>query len=86
MVEKFNDFDQYQLGKHGKKVKNEKIPLESMVLKEALIDDPDNPDYLMMDEETPFDLAQKRFSVKRLIRLLHIKEPIFHVMAILGKK
>ena len=32
------------------------------------------------------DLAQKRFSVKRLIRLLHIKEPVFHVMAILEKK
>ena len=85
MVEKFNDFDQYQLGKHGKKVKNEKIPIESTASKEALIVDPDWDD-LMMDEETPFDLAQKRFSVKRLIRLLHIKEPIFHVMAILGKK
>lgn len=29
---------------------------------------------------------KKRFSLKRLIRLLHINEPVFHVMALLGKK
>merc|ERR1712226_1220534 len=32
------------------------------------------------------ELAKKRFSVKRLIRLLHISAPVYHVMAILGKK
>ena len=71
MVERFNEFDEYQLAKHGKKVKKGEIDIG-----------------LQWDEEGDEDheLAKKRFSVKRLIRLLHIKEPVLHVMGILGKK
>ena len=71
MVERFIEFDEYQLAKHGKKVKKGEIDIG-----------------LQWDEdiEESHELAKKRFSVKRLIRLLHIKEPILHVMGILGKK
>ena len=76
MVERFHDFDEYQLGKHGKKVKKGEIDIGVA---------PDvNEDEEMMDQD--YLLAKKRFSVKRLIRLLHIKEPVLHVMGILGKK
>ena len=76
MVERFYDFDEYQLGKHGKKVKKGEIDIGVA---------PDvNEDEEMMDRD--YFLAKKRFSVKRLIRLLHIKEPVLHVMGILGKK
>ena len=30
--------------------------------------------------------AEKGFTLKRLVRLLHIDKPVFHVMAILGKR
>ena len=76
LVERFHDFDEYQLGKHGKKVKKGEIDIGVA---------PDvNEDEEMMDQD--YLLAKKRFSVKRLIRLLHIKEPVLHVMGILGKK
>ena len=71
MVERFNEFDEYQLAKHGKKVKKEEIDIGHQWDEEDQID---------------YELARKRFSVKRLIRLLHIKEPVLHVMGILGKK
>ena len=29
---------------------------------------------------------EKGFTLKRLVRLLHIDKPVFHVMAILGKR
>ncbi len=32
------------------------------------------------------ELRSRRFSLKRLVRLLHVDRPVFHVMAILGKK
>jgi hypothetical protein len=32
------------------------------------------------------ELRGRRFGLKRLVRLLHIGEPVAHVMAILGKK
>ena len=76
MIDKFAEFDEYQLAKHGKKVKKGKIP--SLV--------PDFQDETEMEGTVDGLLAQKRFSVKRLIRLLHIKEPAFHVMAMLGKR
>ena len=31
-------------------------------------------------------LKRRKFTIKRLIRLLHINQPVFHVLAILGKK
>ena len=95
MGEKFGEFDQYQLGKHGKKMKKNKIPIidffgskaENWEEAEMMIEGDGNDDMSDVSESLPsLDLAQKRFSVKRLIRLLHIKDPVFHVMAILEKK
>lgn len=68
MLEKFQQFDAYQLAKHDKKGKTD-IPVELEDL-----------------EPEQQELAHKRFSIKRLIRLLHINSPVNHVMAILGKK
>ena len=75
MVDRFLDFDEYQLSKHGKKVKKGEINIGVSSI--------DDEDYQELENQ---DLAKKRFSVKRLIRLLHIKEPVLHVMGILGKK
>ena len=95
MGEKFGEFDQYQLGKHGKKMKKNKIPIidffgskDENSDSEMMIEGDGDDDMSDMSESLlpSLDLAQKRFSVKRLIRLLHIKEPVFHVMAILEKK
>ena len=77
MAEKFSEFDEYQLGKHGQKVKKHDIPIFC------------SEEDQMEEEEKDQDereLAKRRFSVKRLIRLLHIKSPVYHVMALLGKK
>ena len=76
MVERFHDFDEYQLAKHGKKVKKGEIDI-------GVAPDVNEDEEMMTDRDL---LAKKRFSVKRLIRLLHIKEPVLHVMGILGKK
>ena len=32
------------------------------------------------------ELRERRFTLKRLIRLLHIREPVFHVLGLLGKR
>lgn len=43
--------------------------------------------YLQMTNgKTVVDKKQKEFSIKKMIKRLHIKEPVEHVMAILGKK
>ena len=87
MVEKFTEFDEYQLAKHGKKVKKQDIPIfcseqdeqeEGMEIEAQQSDDD--------EKNKKKELAKRRFSVKRLIRLLHISAPVYHVMAILGKK
>ena len=87
MVEKFKEFDEYQLAKHGKKVKKQDIPIfcseedeqeEDMEIEAQQSDDD--------EKNKKKELAKRRFSVKRLIRLLHISAPVYHVMAILGKK
>lgn len=75
MVDRFLDFDEYQLSKHGKKVKKGEINIGVSSI--------DDEDYQELENQ---DLAKKRFSVKRLIRLLHIKEPVLHVLGILGKR
>lgn len=40
----------------------------------------------MTNGKTVVDKKQKDFSIKKMIKRLHIKEPVEHVMAILGKK
>lgn len=47
----------------------------------------DDVDYEDRQEEARRKaLKEKKFDLKRLIRLLHIQEPVYHVMAILGKR
>ena len=36
--------------------------------------------------DTEEELQQKTFTLKQLIRKLHIKEPVEHVMCLIGKK
>jgi hypothetical protein len=38
-----------------------------------------------LEEKTDTKLKED-FTLKRLVRLLHIDKPVFHVMAILGKR
>lgn len=41
---------------------------------------------LQLEEKKVVDKKQSEFSIKKMIKRLHIKEPAEHVMAILGKK
>ena len=63
MVEKFSDFDEYQLAKYNRKPK--KVNVEGG------------------EEDDP---REHNFSIKRLVRTLHISKPADMVMKILGKK
>ena len=38
------------------------------------------------DQQSPEELAKKSFTLKQLIRKLHITEPVEHVMCLIGKK
>lgn len=38
------------------------------------------------EEHTPEEMEKIKFSIKQLIRKLHIVEPVEHVMSIIGKK
>jgi telomerase protein component 1 len=75
MLEKFAQFDQYQLAKHNKVKSKKDIPIGDF-----------HQDELELEHGLDEELLKRRFSIKRLIRLLHIKDPVFHVLAILGKK
>nr|CAB3263464.1 telomerase protein component 1-like [Phallusia mammillata] len=71
MVQKFLDFDEYQLAKYNrtKKVKNKlKLVNKSEVQNKAQ------------------DETSQPFTLKSLVRQLHIAKPAYHVMCIIGKK
>ena len=79
------------LGKHGRKVKKQDIPIFCSEEEEEDQDEQEmeiEASQQQSDDEKnkKKELAKRRFSVKRLIRLLHISAPVYHVMAILGKK
>eukprot|EP01129_Flabellula_baltica_P005804 TRINITY_DN2127_c0_g1_i1.p1 TRINITY_DN2127_c0_g1~~TRINITY_DN2127_c0_g1_i1.p1 ORF type:complete len:2266 (+),score=515.97 TRINITY_DN2127_c0_g1_i1:47-6844(+) len=75
MVDKFPDFDLYQLGKYN----NEKSVKRK--LKKAKEEKERNPDH------PKWSSPQKPLiTIKQMVRDLHIKEPSFPVMCILGKK
>ncbi|XP_047145181.1 telomerase protein component 1 isoform X1 [Hydra vulgaris] len=84
LVEKFPDFDEYQLGKYNK----EKIQKKT---KSVYVDKEEVYRQCQGDngnEKVP-DLSLvtlKGYTLKELIRKLHISEPVYHVMALLGKK
>jgi len=74
LVEKFPDFDVYQLGKYNKEsaIKRKKKKLKLKAEKEP--------------QKATFQEGKPAITIKQLVRLLHICEPPYHVMCILGKK
>ncbi|KAF4117538.1 hypothetical protein G5714_002091 [Onychostoma macrolepis] len=98
LADKFKQFTEYQLAKYNtrkhrckhnkKQKKGEKISdaqwkkwgdlvrVEDSILKK----------YLESQNRTAKDKKQSEFSLKKMIKRLHIKESAEHVMAILGKK
>uniref|UniRef100_A0A671RMS4 Telomerase-associated protein 1 n=1 Tax=Sinocyclocheilus anshuiensis TaxID=1608454 RepID=A0A671RMS4_9TELE len=83
LVDKFKQFTEYQMAKYNtrrhrckhnkKRKKGEVIFLHVMIQLES-------------QNRTAKDKKQSEFSLKKMIKRLHIKEPAEHVMAILGKK
>ena len=74
MIKKFRKFDEYQLQKHNKTGKKKTKKPE----REVISDDSD-------DEEEILFRGPDQLTLKNLIRTLHIKDPGYEVMAILGK-
>jgi len=74
MVNKFPDFDAYQLGKYNKE-RSIKRKLKKMKEEKA-----QNPDAPKFKDQKPM------LTIKQLIRQLHISEPNYNVMCLLGKK
>uniref|UniRef100_A0A8C1N922 TROVE domain-containing protein n=1 Tax=Cyprinus carpio TaxID=7962 RepID=A0A8C1N922_CYPCA len=84
LVDKFKQFTKYQLAKHNtRKHRSASSPglnpghLSSCV--KRLVKN-------LRPNRTAMDKKQSEFSLKKMIKRLHIKEPAEHVMAILGKK
>ncbi|XP_022253025.1 telomerase protein component 1-like [Limulus polyphemus] len=97
MKAKFQEFDQYQLAKYNrgknrkkklattfpnaynKGIKSKREPVESQENKAQT--------YTESNEmETEKKVTRCSFTLKQLIRLLHITQPVNHVMCLLGKK
>eukprot|EP01133_Synstelium_polycarpum_P005272 gene5272-6110_t len=78
MVEKFPDFDAYQLGKYNTegKIKRRRKKLKALIKK-----NPEEKETLTKEFE-----ANRTASLKQLIRVLHISQPNNNIMCILGKK
>eukprot|EP01105_Mastigella_eilhardi_P019923 TRINITY_DN470_c0_g1_i2.p1 TRINITY_DN470_c0_g1~~TRINITY_DN470_c0_g1_i2.p1 ORF type:complete len:2366 (+),score=662.97 TRINITY_DN470_c0_g1_i2:216-7313(+) len=74
MVKKFPEFDVYQLGKYNKEgsIKRKKKKLKLRAEKEP--------------QKATFQAGKPTLTIKQMIRQLHISEPPYHVMCILGKK
>uniref|UniRef100_A0A8C1DJR2 TROVE domain-containing protein n=1 Tax=Cyprinus carpio carpio TaxID=630221 RepID=A0A8C1DJR2_CYPCA len=98
LVDKFKQFTKYQLAKHNtrkhrckhnkKRTKGEKISAaqwkkwgDLVRVRKSIL-----KKYLERPNRTAMDKKQSDFSLKKMIKRLHIKEPAEHVMAILGKK
>eukprot|EP00039_Didymoeca_costata_P011565 m.163197 g.163197 ORF g.163197 m.163197 type:complete len:2596 (-) comp15214_c0_seq1:1529-9316(-) len=76
MVHKFSEFDEYQLAKYNRKGK----PRAKHDVREG------NTRADSADTEGGEELELKSFTLKQLIRRLHIADPAQFVMAIVGKK
>ncbi|EGG17145.1 WD40 repeat-containing protein [Cavenderia fasciculata] len=78
MVDKFTDFDTYQLGKYNTegKIKRNRKKLKSLIKK-----NPEQKDRLTKEFE-----EKQTGSLKQMIRVLHISKPNYSIMCILGKK
>uniref|UniRef100_A0A3Q1AT66 TROVE domain-containing protein n=1 Tax=Amphiprion ocellaris TaxID=80972 RepID=A0A3Q1AT66_AMPOC len=83
MADKFKEFSEYQLAKYNTRkmrCKHACKKNKGKVLFSALT-------FLQIeDSKVRVDKKQSEFSIKKMIKRLHIKEPAEHVMAILGKK
>ncbi|KAM4729089.1 telomerase protein component 1 [Anableps anableps] len=97
MVDKFKQFSEYQLAKyntrkhrckHSRRKPEKKKPAQSELQRWAkfLSSGPGVLKNFMKGGRVVVDKKQSEFSVKKLIKRLHIKEPAEVVMAILGKK
>ncbi|XP_067949967.1 telomerase protein component 1-like [Watersipora subatra] len=91
MVEKFADFDKYQLGKYNKdKKQTKRKPLSSK--EKNRIDrhrqSGIQPSQLVSDESSDdeSEIHLKTFTLKQLIRQLHISSPADNVLCLIGKK
>ena len=99
MIDKFPSFDAYQLAKYNKEssrkkkqkknvggAKDDKKKLAPLATVEESDSDSENSDIVKDDEsETEEELQRMSFTLKQLIRKLHITKPVEHVLSILGK-
>ncbi|XP_038859161.1 telomerase protein component 1 [Salvelinus namaycush] len=96
--DKFKQFNEYQLAKYntrkhrckhscsrpkGKKPSTQQLEKWANMLGS---DATSLQKYLKMEERPVVDKKQSEFSLKKMIKRLHIKEPAQHVLAILGKR
>ncbi|KAI4809966.1 hypothetical protein KUCAC02_018817 [Chaenocephalus aceratus] len=99
MADKFKQFNEYQLAKyntrkhrckHNRKKQNVKKPTAQQMNKWANLLRADTAQLEKIlnvkDGKAVVDKKQSEFSIKKMIKKLHIKEPAEYVMAILGKK
>ncbi|XP_056913598.1 telomerase protein component 1 isoform X2 [Takifugu flavidus] len=99
LVDKFKEFSEYQLAKyntrkhrckHNHNKGKSKKPSHQQLKQWANLVRSDSSilsKFLQITEsKTVVDKKQSEFSLKKMIKRLHIKEPAEHVMAILGKK
>ena len=97
MVAKFGDFDEHQLAKYNKKAKptatkkgNSGSGATGVDAKG--VDEPKDSGASTVapacskEDETEEEVARLSFTLKQLVRKLHISEPAQFVMAIVGKK
>ncbi|XP_042353328.1 telomerase protein component 1 isoform X2 [Plectropomus leopardus] len=99
MADKFKQFNEYQLAKyntrkhrckHNRNRRKAKKPNDQQLKEWANLLRSDATilkKFLQVeDSKVVVDKKQSEFSIKKMIKRLHIKEPAEHVMAILGKK
>ena len=92
MIDKFTAFDQYQLAKYNKDAKKSSKGKQGAQAKQQKDkkekDDTDSDSSIISDDksETEEELERKSFTLKQLIRKLHIFEPAEAVMGLIGKK
>ncbi|XP_030629420.1 telomerase protein component 1 [Chanos chanos] len=98
LVDKFKQFNEYQLAKyntrkhrckHSRKKKTAKKPSREQLKSWARLlgsDAESLEKYLQMGTRAAVDKRQSEFSLKNMIKRLHIKEPAEYIMAILGKR
>ena len=94
MKAKFALFDEYQLQKHNKTKKKAKPkPVTSASPIDAIVEDIDKLygdneegfDFFPEEDETDAVNGPENLTIKNLVRTLHIKDPGYYVMGILGK-